>query len=347
MNLIFQIIIIAYLFFLVPFHMGILEAVFFSKYHKKMSEIFVNGYLLMLACFSVLSIAAVRVEWSLSRLTVVWVGFVAAISIMANVFGQKQMKEFIWAMMEFWEIRGQKSNRVKGRYRLFLVLALFVIGSIFFTRPKAEDRTWEIVHTAISTDTMYAYDEYSGYLSEDVPEGHAYAPIEMLYAAGACLTGISETVLLYYIVPVCLIFFFYMVLWQLGTQFFKESAHIETFVWIVSVLYWMTVYLEGQSVVTGIFLNSWNGLTLLSCCIMPAALSSGLCVIRSEVKGQKRTSGRLEKIYQMVILVLAGQLTNEKGGFYILLMLGIMLAVIIAGKGYCYGVTTGRFKKCV
>lgn len=347
MNLIFQIIVVAYLFFLFPFHMGILEAVFFSRDHRKMSEIFTNGYLLMMACFALLSITAVGQEWSLCRLTLVWTGFAVTVSIIANVFGQKQIKEFIWDIMEFWEIRGAKSDRVKGRYRLFLILALFIVVSIVFVTPNTQDRTWEIVHMAVSTDTMYAYDEYSGYLSVNALEGHAYAPIEMLYAASVCLTGISETILLYYILPICLIFFFYMVLWRLGTQFFKDAEHIGNFVWIAAVLYWMTVYLEGQSVVTGIFRNSWNGLTLLSCCVMPAALSVCLGLIRSEVEGRKRGSKKLEKICRMVMLVFAGQLTNEKGGFYILLMLGITLAVIAVGKGYRYGITTGRFKKCV
>lgn len=347
MNPIFQMIVSVYLFFLFPFYLGILEAVFFPKIHRKMSEIFTNGYLLMMACFTVLSVTAIAQAWSLSRLTMVWTGFTVFVSVLANILGQQQMKAFIRDIKEFWKPGGEKSDRRRGRYRLFFMLAVFTMASIVFVAPDVEDSTWEIVHTAVSTDTMYEYDEYSGYLSEHALEGHAYAPIEMLYAAGAYLTGISETVLLYYIVPLCFLFFFYMVLWCLGTQFFKMPEHIEDFVWIAAAFYWMTIYLEGQSVVTGIFRNSWNGLTLLSCCVMPAALSICLCMLRGEAEVRSSALKMPEIIYRMVMLVFAGQLTNEKGGFYILLMLGITLTIIIVRKGYRYGIATGRFKKCV
>ena len=347
MNLIIQWIIIAYLFLIVPFHMGILEAVFFSKSRRKISEIFTNGYLLMFACFWIISVAAVQLNWSLSKLTMGWTGFLIIVSVAANLFGRKQMKVFICDILEFWGFKRPKTKQIKGRYKLLFGLIFLIAGSICFTRPDSEDLTWEIVHTAVETDTLYAYDEYTGERLEAVPLKHAYAPIEMLYAASVHLTGISDTVLLYYQMPVYLICFFYMALWKLGTQFFAKTDHIESFMWIAAGLYLMTTYLEGQSVVTGIFLNSWNGLTLLSCCVMPAILSCCIAWIKGVFEKQKNMPDKLEVIYRMVILVLAGQLTNEKGSFYIILMFGIMLAVIIAGKGYRYGVTTGRFKKCV
>ena len=137
MNLIFQMIVIVYLFFLVPFYAGILETVFFSKMHrkkihKKMSEIVTNGYLFMMACFAVLSILAVSQKWPLSRLTMVWTGITVIISVLANIFGQKRIKEFIRDVITVWELRGEKSDKSKSRYRLFVILAVFTIVSIVF-----------------------------------------------------------------------------------------------------------------------------------------------------------------------------------------------------------------------
>ena len=66
-----------------------------------------------------------------------------------------------------------------------------------------------------------------------------------------------------------------------------------------------------------------------------------------EIEGRRSGKKRLEKLYRMVMPVFAGQLTNEKGGFYILLMLGITLTIISVRKGWHYGITTGRFKKCL
>lgn len=338
MNLIFQILLIAYLFLGVPFHLGILAASIFRKDQKKMSEIITNGYLVMLACFWPIAVAAVNLEWSLKRLAIVWVVFSVVVSLLAILFGRGQIKAFFTMLTEYWGIR--------KRYALMALLTVFAVLSVLFTRPSPEDATLEIVHTAVSTDTMYVYDEYTGYISEYAMNGHVYSPIEMLYAVGAELTGISIPFMLYYMIPFCLLLFFYMVLWKVGTGLFEKEEQIISFVAIVTGIYGMTTYLEGQSVVTGIFLNSWNGLTLLSCVVMPAAFAACLEVM-NEAINEGKIEHRIEKICMAVVLLLAGQLTNARGGFYIALMLIVTLAVIIVRKGYDYVVTSGRFKKRV
>lgn len=338
MNLVFQIILIAYLFLVVPFHFGILSTKLFRKDHTKMSEVMTSGYLMMLACFWPIAVAAVNLEWPLKRLTVVWVVFTVAVSLVTILLGRSQIKAFFLMLIEYWGIR--------RRYPFMALVIVFAAGSVLFTKPSPEDATLEIVYTAVSTDTMYVYDEYTGYISEYAMEGHAYSPIEMLYAVGAELTGVSVPFMLYYMVPICQLLFFYMVLWRVGTVFFEKEEQISSFVAVVTVIYAMTTYLEGQSVVTGIFLNSWNGMTQLSCMVMPAALAACLEVI-NEVVNEGRIEHKIEKICMTVILLLAGQLTNAKGGFSIALMLMVSLAVIIVRKGYDYVVTSGRFKKRV
>ena len=57
--------------------------------------------------------------------------------------------------------------------------------------------------------------------------------------------------------------------------------------------------------------------------------------------------GWIEIAYKAAVFVLAGQLMNAKGGFYIGLMLVTTLTVMIVRKGYDYVVTSGRFKKRV
>lgn len=348
MDLIFQILIIIYLFFGVPFHLGIIGARIFHKSHKSMSELMTNGYLIMLAAFCVVAVSGIHLEWSLTRLTEVWVTLLLAGSVVANILCLKQTQAFIMDMLEFWECKRKKKNdRTKVRYRFMALLAVVTLIAITFTRPSVEDATLEIVNTSIATDSMYVYDEYTGYISEYAGEGHVFSPIEMLYASAACLTGIPSAFMLYYLIPICFLFFFYMVLWRVGMQLFKTDKQIMGFEIIAIIIYWMTTYLEGQSVVTGIFLNSWNGLTLLSCCIMPVTFSVCMAWIREATEGTGKLEHKVQKICMAVTLLLAGQVTNDKGGFYIALMLFLMAAVIIARKGYDYVITSGRFKKRV
>lgn len=345
MNLIFQIIIITYLFLAVPFYFGILGTVKKSK--KTVAELLINGYLSMFAVFCVSAVIAIQLECSLSAFSKIWLIVVIAVSIAANLLGFKQIKAFAADLLDFWGIGKDRNDKRKARLWMLLIMAVSMVISIASTRPASADATLEIVNTSLATDSMYVYDEYTGYISEYAAEGHTFSPIEMLYAAAAQLTGASTAFLLYYLVPISFLFFFYMVLWKIGKQLLKKEEQIIRFVLIAILIYWMTTYLEGQSVVTGIFLNSWNGLTLLSCCIMPAAFSTCLAWMQEAADGSGKIARKIEKICMAVTLLLAGQLTNDKGGFYAALMLFLTAAVVIVRKGYDHGITSGRFKKRV
>jgi len=345
MNLIFQTIIIAYLFLMVPFHFGILETIVFRKDKKTLSKILSDGYLLMMAVFCIISVIALKMQWTVSDLTKIWVFFVAAVSVSASILGFKKIKEFVAETLLFWSIaENKKEAMVRKRYGLLLVLAIMLVISVLFTRPSYEDATLEIVNTTVVTNAMYRHDPYNGLLSGTAMEGHAYSPIEMLYATGAALTGIEVPYMLYYLIPICILIYFYMGIWNLGKQLIGDEEKVTWFVLLVTGIYWMTTYLEGQSLVTGIFLNSWNGLTLLSCFVMPVVF--GNCVEWMKTMDSPRLD-LTEKLFKAVVFVLAGQLANAKGGFYVGLMLFTTLAVIIVRKGYDYVITSGRFKKRV
>lgn len=345
MNPIFQTIIIAYLFLMVPFHFGILETVVFRKKQKCLSAVLAEGYLVMMATFCVVSVIAIKMQWTLSDLTKIWVFFVAAVSVLASLLGFKKIKKLALEMHLFWNAKAkEESTVVRRRYRLLAVLIVMLIVSVFFTRPSYEDATLEIVTTTVATNAMYQHNPYNGLLSGSAMEGHAYSPIEMLYGAGVALTGIEVPYMLYYLIPVCILIYFYMGIWNLGKLLLFDEEKVTWFVLLVTGIYWMTTYLERQSLVTGIFLNSWNGLTLLSCFVMPVVF--GNCVEWMKQEDWKM-SGLLEILFKAVVFGLAGQLTNAKGGFYIGLMLLATLAVIIVRKGYDYVITSGRFKKRV
>ena len=345
MNLIVQTVIIAYLFLAVPFLFGVLETVIFRKNQKMLSEVFANGYLLMMAVFCVIAVTAVKSQWSLSDLSRTWIVFLVAVSLATGLFALKQVKRVWGDLQRFWGLGLKEKNAaMKQRYQVLVVLLIMLVVSVLFTRPSYEDATLEIVTTSVAADAMYWHNPYSGLLSGTAMEGHAYSPIEMLYATGANLTGIEVPYMLYYLVPGCILIYFYAGIWSLGKRLFNSEEKVMWFVLFVTGIYWMTTYLEGQSLVTGIFLNSWNGLTLLSCFVMPVAFGNCIEYMR---QADARKINVAETIYKAVVLGLAGQLTDAKGGFYIGLMLFATFAVIVARKGYDYVITSGRFKKRV
>lgn len=313
------------------FLFGILETVLFRKPKKTVSEIITNGFLIMLALFLITAVPLIRLEQPLSVLAKSFMLMVFAADIAAVVLGRKQIYTAWREIRVFWSKRD-------SRYLLFAVILFSMVVSIGFTRPGAEDATTEIVRTSLATDTMYVYDAYTGYASDFVSQGHVYSPIEMLYAAGSDATGIQGNRFVYYVLPAVLLPIFFTGIWRLGKELLKEEKQVIRFELFVTSIYWMSTYVEGRTLVMGVFLNSWNGLTLLSCVVMPLAFSMIL-------QWLKEGTGRAEKMFFAVVLPLAGQLTNDKGGFYIVLMLVSGTAVKAVRRGYAYVAASGGFKK--
>lgn len=338
MHLIVQLITIVYLFLLLPFFFGILEACLFRKKKTGISELLTTGYLLMMAVFWCISVVAVQKSLTLTELAYSWLGIAILVTAAALLCGRKRVADFFAVVCGFLKDKTKKLA--------FLgILFVSVVVSVCFTRPHYEEMTLEIVTLAVDTDEMYRYDPYTGAYVEQVPAEHAVSPLEMLYAAGVRIAGGEAVVILYYLLPVCLLFYFYTGIWHVGKQLLGKTEYVKAFVLITVGIYWMTTYRMDQSVVTGIFLNSWNGLTWLSCFVMPAAFT--FCISRTEKSDMAEllTMSLPEAFFQAVILLLAGQLTNEKGGFYIALMFALTLFVIVGRKGYQYVITSCRFEK--
>ena len=338
MNPFFQTVIIAYLFFVVPVLLGALEAAISRREEKSVAEIITNGYLIMLALFWGIAVLFIQKEQALSALTKVWCSIAVVGSLSGLIVGRRVLKNMLAECKQFWQGR---------KYLLVFAAALSIVVSIVLTRPSSEDITVLIVDTAIETDSMYLVNPYSGYETGIVDKNHANAPIEMLYATAVQLTGGEAQMIVYYILPIVLISFFFLVIWRIACTLFEQEEQQIGFEMVVIILYWMTTYMKNRTLVTGIFLNSWNGLTMLSCIILPLAFSVMMKWLQQAEQGIKQIPAKVEKCVLIAILFFAAQLTNSKGGFYIVLMLFLSVAVMIVKGGYAYGIKTGRFKKCI
>ena len=133
--------------------------------------------------------------------------------------------------------------------------------------------------------------------------------------------------------------------WRLGMALYEEKKKRVVFVLFVAAIYLMNVFFGGQSEVNQIFEEQPHELTWLSCVVMPMVLAHCLEWMKAVQVG--KVSHKLRRICEAVILLVAGQCLNEKGGFYIALMWLLTVAVILVRKGYNYVITTGCFKKRV
>ena len=338
MNLFFQILIIAYLFFIVPILMGSVEAVIFAKEKKSVSEIITNGYLIMFAVFFCLAVILVQKEQPLSVLSKSWGMLVVVITLMGIVIGRKVLKQLLSECKEFW----QKEKRL-----LLLVVVASIVGSVAFTKPSIEDITVLIVDVSLETDSMYLVNPYSGYQAGVLDNNGARSPLEMFYATGIQLAGADSQLVIYYFLPVIQLIMFFLTVWRMSGILLEQEKQRIGFEVVITAIYWMTTYMKKQGLVTGIFLNSWNGLTILSSIILPLAFAMVVKWIQEAEKNIKKILINGDNCVLAMGLIGASQLTNNKGAFYVILMLFLGIAVTIVKGGYAYGIKTGRFKKCI
>ena len=132
--------------------------------------------------------------------------------------------------------------------------------------------------------------------------------------------------------------FFFLVLYRLGRCFYEQKKDALIFVGFTTLLYVLCALRGGREAITGIFTNGSEGLTILSCILMPLTF----CMI---LEWMKRGKTKITDIVIAILLVIAGQYCDAKGGFYIALMLLLAVAVKLVRKGYAYVTSSGRFKK--
>ena len=119
--------------------------------------------------------------------------------------------------------------------------------------------------------------------------------------------------------------------WRLGMALYGEKKKRVVFVLFVAVIYLMNAFWGGQSEVNDIFAEQPHGLTWLSCVVMPMVLAH--CLEWMTAASSGKVPHKLRRICEGVILLVAAQMLDEKGGFYIALMWLLTIAVIFVRKG--------------
>ncbi len=136
-----------------------------------------------------------------------------------------------------------------------------------------------------------------------------------------------------------------LAMWNLGMSLYKEKEKRVAFVLFAAVIYLLNAFLGGKSEVNDFFADRPDGLTWLSWVVMPLVFSDCIDWMKEVTAGN--VSHKLRKIVRTVLFILIAQFFDEKGAFYIALMWGLSITVILVRKGYAYVVTSGSFKKRV
>lgn len=337
MNILIQVAVIIYMFLVFPVLLGLLWNKISKKEKVSCTEIFVNGYFLMLAFFMIIALPAVKVSMGVGELAKLWMIVAIVLSVVATILCWRDALEGIKSLKGFWKNSRAVTKIVAG------VFVLLVLISIFFVKPHYEDYTISMADTALATNSMYGYHPYTGEAYAVIPTENAFSPIEMLYTVAAEITGLSPVFVIQFLLPCFLQMWFVSIYWRIGKLLFEtDEQKNAVFIMFILILHSVPLYVQNQALAAGIFRNAWNGQTLLGCCILPGLFS---CCLALEKKIWNDWTWQISEIIRWVVgfgvLFLSAQLVYVRGIYYSFIMTVLWGVVIIARKGYRrYGITS-------
>ena len=306
------ILLVIYLFFLVPWLAGALIDAAAGVKKRNISSTYANGFVIMLGIF-----------WGVAVL-------------------------FLYRGCTLEKLSKRKSGSGHKAVKIAMVVtAIAILFSVVCVKPQME-QTVQTVMTSIDTNSAYIYQPYTGEQYPATQMEKIFSPYEMLYAVTAWVSGLHPALLIKVILPLFILPFFMCCYWEIGKFFFKQEKMQAVFLIIVEIIYYVPIYTAVETPVTGIFRSCWNGSVMLECCLLPYAFLQVMRMLNFMYGGEKNKVSDCVKhpvMMQAVLFIIlypAAQLLHHKGWFYVFLMMLLMILVWFVRKGYKYVRVVGR-----
>lgn len=330
MNHVYQFIWIFYFFVAIPLVCGIAWQKMKKIKNKKMSDIYIYGYMVYFAVYFLYARIYIAFGHSFEKMAKGWLVTGTILFIAALLY---VLPEIPHVLRENFALLKQCKGTAIGAMIFYVVV---VIVSVLFVIPSPEDATPEILMTTISTDTVYENDPYTGICYPERIEENAVAPIEMLYATVCRYTGLTPVKFVHGVLPVPFFFLFYFIYNKMAKNLFgKNEGEKDLFFVIVIVCYLSSLYTKRAGAF-GVFQNIWMPLTLLLQVWMPFVFCTCVSLMSCLMKKDKIELDVQLKDYigTFVMLFLSCSLVHYIGGFLVCFLLFMSLLIVFVRKEY-------------
>lgn len=325
MNIWLQVVLAIYSLGILPFLAGMM----WTRKEKLLgfARTYVTGYVSIWTIFYIIAVPRIVKGEFLSDLTQVWNVVLAAIPVLWLVQFVFRRKTYVNQLKQYW-----KNVDCIKRYLRFVVVSavIFMVVSIGFIMPSAEDDVPETVAITLWTDTMYEQQPYTK-LSYAEPELKIYAPIDMFYAVNADITEIEVPIFVHIVLPVFLLGFFFASAWEVGGYFFREKLEERGQFTVFTMILYTVCMCSNRTVSFAVFQNIWNGATMLCCCMLPLVAIFGLHLLDVAERKEKLD---LQMIIVGILTIVSAQLMLTKGALLSVLSLMCCVGIYIIRKGW-------------
>ena len=251
---------------IIPFCMGLVPAFFLRRRKKRISMIYIMGFVMDMAIFQLLAIPVIILKPDGFKLIVlvysILTALFALVGILITVFDIKRSA--------LATTKQQRSDYVITREEIimWIVACVFIVFQIvmyIFTQSFDGDDAYYVVESLLSTetDTLYSIKPYTG-LTTGMDLRHALASVPIWIAYIARMSGIHSTVVAHSIIGIVLIPLLYMIYYQCGIILFKrERKKVPIFLIFVSIMYIfgnVSIYTNATFMLT----RTWQGKSMLA-----------------------------------------------------------------------------------
>ncbi len=249
-----------------------------------LGEVLPAGFCVLIGVAEAAHLAAVFLQWPVSRMALLWIGMVGALavaSVIVMIAGNRGKKA-----EEGGSIPEVKSSDTKeGLVARRLVAGAFVLSALFQVivilmgdlSCNLGDMTLETVQSFLAEGEVYGVNPLTGQpYVEGIPLRLKILCLPSLYASVCCLTGLDAELVVCRIVPVVVLLGSYFAYSLLGKVLFgKDRMGRWVMLLIVSVLFWCGDYMDAMD---GFLLlhGGYRGVAIRNGILIPFTLGMSL-----------------------------------------------------------------------
>lgn len=239
-----------------------------------LTECYLSGLLFLFLLSEISACIVIKMEESFSAYCAIFGAAALICSLLSLALNLKTAKGLFARVRGFFagaQGNSKKWRRQRMQYAIIAVLFCLQIAGYFVYAPDTgRNTTVETVWSALLTDTVFAYNPVTGQaLRYGMYPIYKFASLPLLYGALCRVSGISPEILLFYAVPVWLLFVFFALLNLWSGVLFEQQREKRNLFLIFSGL--LLVFGDGEksSFAYGLLHGGWKGETLAAALIVP------------------------------------------------------------------------------
>lgn len=252
---------------LLPFLLGLFYTGFLKEKDNNILLNMAAGYVMMFGIFEVAALPLIWLKQSLSLLLLIYGGILLLIAAVSLLLNYRRIPAVISGMFQ----------AVSGFHPCIWLLFLLIAGQLFvyirYGYSDADDSFYVAsAATSLSTDTVFAFNPYTGSEYESLPSRYVLSPFFAFTAAVSKVTGTHPAIMAHSVFMILFLLLAYAVYALLGQILFDgDMEKVGYFLVILSGLLVFSSYSERTS---GRFLliRLWQGKAVLAGILLPMLL---------------------------------------------------------------------------